>query len=64
MAEVEEEPLIDETEPETIIRPSRPSRPVRTAMPKIPTRAIMTPMLRLDSRPQYGQAEPFPRDDA
>lgn len=64
MAEVEEEPIFDETEPETIVRPSRPSRPVRTAMPKIPSRAIMTPMLRLDSRPQYGQAQPFPQDDA
>ncbi len=64
VAEVEQEPIEEESEPETIIRPSRPSRPVRAAMPKIPPRTLMTPLLRLDSRPQYGQAQPFPRDEA
>lgn len=59
--EVVEEP-IEEQEPETIIRPSRPSRPVRAAMPKIPPRTIMTPPLRLESRPQLGQAQPFPSE--
>ena len=59
-----ETPINEESAPETIIRPSRPSRPVRAAMPKIPPRTLMTPPIRLDSRTQLGQAQPFPSDEA
>ena len=64
VADVEPEPVSEAVEPETISRPLRPSRPVRAALPKIPPRTLMTPALRLDSRPQYGQAQPFPSDAA
>ncbi|MES2790664.1 MAG: hypothetical protein V4719_13720 [Planctomycetota bacterium] len=65
VAELDEEPLVEEeVEPEIEIRPSRPSQPVRAAMPRIPARTLVTPPLRLDSRPQLGQAQPFPRDEA
>ena len=54
-------------EPEMIVRPSRPSRPVapaRTGAPRSSGPRMMTPALRFDSRPQYGQARPFPKDEA
>lgn len=65
-AEIAEDVMTEEpeAEAETIVRPSRPSNPRRTAMPKIPARTLMTPMRRLSSRPSYGQAQPFPSDEA
>ncbi len=60
-AAVREEPEFVEDEPEPVIRPNRPAR---AALPRSPVRPLATPLLRLDSRPQYGQARPFPRGEA
>lgn len=67
VAAVAAETELEELEPETIVRPSRqtrPSRPARQAAPRMTGPRMMTPALRLDSRPQFGQARPFPEDEA
>jgi hypothetical protein len=56
--------------PEQVIRPSRPkpqlpksagpSRPAPSNRSQLGNRSPVTPVLRLESRPNYGQAQPFP----
>lgn len=43
------------------VRQQRPSRPA-ASKPAL-SRTLMTPSLRLDSQPQYGKAQPFPKDE-
>lgn len=61
------EPGEEDVEVEPVVRPSRTARPPvsrntssRTVMGN---RTLMTPLLRLDTRPQYGQSQPFPQDE-
>lgn len=68
VAEADVEPQVEEdVEPERIVRPSRPTRPSSTKNTASRTvagsRTPMTPLLRLDTRPQYGQAQPFPEEE-
>lgn len=67
VAQATDETRLVDVDPESDVRPSRPTRTATSrntgSRSLIGSRTLMTPLLRLDTRPQYGEAQPFPQDE-